>query len=110
MQTKEEFNKSISHIFDKNNEWIGYEYEVFLDQHHTRISTYNDSGQVVSVKHTFNNPPNAGSVQDFIEFMDRTKSNASNNNLSYFEDMKKKSLDLSSSIETAKLWREFQKR
>ena len=81
-----------------------------MDKHHTRISTYNDSGQVVSVKHTFNNPPNAGSVQDFIEFMDRTKSNASNNNLSYFEDMKKKSLDLSSSIETAKLWREFQKR
>jgi hypothetical protein len=62
------------------------------------------------VKHTFSNPPNADSVQDFIEFMDRTKSNASNNNLSYFEDMKKKSLDLSSSIETAKLWREFQKR
>ena len=109
MDSKDEINRSISHLFDKNNEWIGYEYEVIIDQHHTRIEIHDNGGRLVSVKHRFNNPPNDGSLQDFVDFMEMTKSKASQNYSGYLADMKKKPIDLSSSIATAKLWREAQK-
>jgi hypothetical protein len=93
---------SASHIFDIDNNWIGYEYEVFVSENHVRISRYDNSGNIVGTKHKFVGTPNSQSVDDFIAYMDKAKSIASNNNSAYLQEMGSKPIDTKSSIREAK--------
>jgi len=105
-----EYLKTISHIFNEKNEWIGYEYETIVSINHTRTSMYDNSGKIVKIKHTFSDPLNDGTVEDFINYMDRTKYEAVKNNISCVKDMKTKNIDLQTSIEEAKRIREYEKK
>jgi len=99
--------KSVSQIFDMNNQWIGYEYVVNIDENHFVIESYNSSGQLVSLKHQFNNPLNTGSVEDFIEYMNKVKASSLHWNLNYLEEMNRKPIDTSTSIDDAKKFTKF---
>ena len=107
-EISEEESKSISHYFNNENEWIGYEYETFVSKNHIRASKYDNFGKIINIKHTFTELDNRQSVDDFLAYMERTKSIAFNNNLSYIKDMNTKPIDLKSSIEESKIFRNYE--
>ena len=102
MKNKLDYFRSISQIFDKNNEQIGYEYVVNLDENHIVIESYDNFGQLVSLKHQFNDPLNTGSNEDFMSYMTKIKSISSNWNYNYIDEMKRKPIDTKSSVREAK--------
>ncbi len=77
---------SISHLFDSNNDWIGYEYFERLSSDHTLVARYNNEGRLVSIRHTFENVSNGGSVREFTDYMNATKAKAFNANSDYFAE------------------------
>ena len=97
-----EYLTSITHIFNDKNEWIGYEYETIVSENHIRTSRYDDGGKIIDIKHRFINPLNTGSEKDFISYMNKTKSEGFTNNHSYISDIKRKPIDLTSSLEEVK--------
>jgi len=110
MKKNEEYFTSICQIFDGNNQYIGYEYIVKVDTHHTLIKSYDSAGKLLTLKHEFDNPLNEGSVDDFVAYMNKTQSIGSQYNYSYIQEMKKlRPIDLNSSINEAKLYKRFEK-
>jgi len=109
-EISEEESKSISHYFDGDNEWVGYEYETFVSKNHIRTSKYDNSGKLINIKHTFTEQHDSQSVDDFVSYMDRTKSISFNDNVSYIRDMNRKPIDLTSSIEESKIFRSYDKK
>jgi len=97
---------SISHIFDSANEWIGYEYQALVDNNHIRTSVYDSAGKLLSIRHVFNDPPNSGSVKDFISYMDQSKSISHIYNAAYITNMSTRPIDTASTIDEAKKYRD----
>jgi len=97
---------SISHIFNSANEWIGYEYQSLVNDNHIRTSVYDSAGKLLSIKHVFNDPLNSGSVEDFISYMDQTKSISHVYNAAYITDMSTRPIDTASTIDEAKKYRD----
>jgi hypothetical protein len=95
---------SISHEFDVNNQWLGYEYIERISENHIRVLKYDSEGCLRSSRHIFEDAPTSGSVEDFITYMNSSKSIALNNNISRLEEERASLLiDLSTSVADAKL-------
>lgn len=96
----DEYN--ISHKFDENNEWIGYEFIERVSDKHIRFAEYGSDGEIISIKHVFessNTEIRKMSVSDFEEYIANTRYIAAMDNLKNFgEDI----IDTISSLDTAK--------
>ena len=99
--------RGISHFYDENNEWIEYEYVMHIDNNHIRISRYNDSGKLINIQHQFNNIDSGSSGSDFINIMENFKAIGHQNNVDYLKSDSEPKIDLTSSIENAKIMRKY---
>ncbi|MBT8567220.1 hypothetical protein G6698_04320 [Polynucleobacter paneuropaeus] len=110
MTNKLDYFRSISQIFDKDNEWVGYEYVVNVDENHSVIESYDSSGRLLSLKHQFNNPLNNGTTEDFISYMKKIKSTSFNWNSNYIDEISREPIDIKSSIQEAKSINQLKKK
>jgi len=102
-----EFVGKVSQSFDGNNELIGYEYIIELSPSHTVIIYVSDGGKIKQFKHTFDNAPYDCKTDDeFMAYMTAIKAKAYNYNTEDLIRSSKKPIDLRSSIEEAKLYKE----
>jgi hypothetical protein len=98
----------VSHTFDKNNQWIGYEYINEISQIQTVTKYMSSKGELESIKHVFNRLYDYNETTDeFIQYMNQVKHKAIDYNNEYLSYVKSKSIDTHSSLEEAKFFRKF---
>ena len=105
---EKEFIGKVSHVFDGDNEWIGYEFITEISPTQTVIKYMSHEGKLQKIKHVFDKAPYDSKTQDdFNSYMNTVKSKALIYNWDYLSDTKAKSIDLRSSVEEAKIYRRY---
>jgi hypothetical protein len=105
---EKEFIGSVSHTYDENNQWIGYEFITELASNHIAIKYMSSEGKLTKIKHTFGNAPyDCPTDEDFSNYMNTVRSRAEIYNSDYLAYSKFKKIDLHSSIDDAKSYRKY---
>ena len=99
----------VSHIFNKENEWLGYEYKEIIDENYIFSARYNNEGEFVFSKSNFDDIPESESVEIFTDYMGRVKAKASMQNFKYIREMDFVPIDIQSSLREAKQMRDWLK-
>ncbi len=92
---------SISHHFDTEDEWAGFEYAEQVSEYHVRVLRYDRDGRLMNSKHIFSDATIGTNSENFVAYMNERKVLASNDN--WRRRREHVQIDLQSSLDEAKI-------